>query len=83
MHSHYQDRRNYGKTEGGVLILVVMEDALALLSFGTFANVFLPVLILVVMEDALAHKICYPAFITDSVLILVVMEDALALKDGN
>ena len=64
-----------------VLILVLMEDALAL-RLEARKNNRLKVLILVLMEDALAHiKRNYPEITKEYVLILVLMEDALAL--GN
>ena len=61
-----------------VLILVVMEDALARKD-AEVKNFEKAVLILVVMEDALAHK-NYDTGLEyrGVVLILVVMEDALA-----
>ena len=61
-----------------VLILVVMEDALALIKLKADLSAW-RVLILVVMEDALAHVI-NAQYRADGrlVLILVVMEDALA-----
>ena len=54
MHSHF-GQNGGGFKSSSVLILVVMEDALALLGIAlSFA--FMIVLILVVMEDALAQK---------------------------
>ena len=61
-----------------VLILVVMEDALALPVLRVGGQEYPRVLILVVMEDALAHIDTRGRF-NFEVLILVVMEDALAL----
>ncbi len=61
-----------------VLILVVMDDALALLTYGTFSQQIARVLILVVMDDALAHTILHMINKEKVVLILVVMDDALA-----
>ena len=60
-----------------VLILVVMDDALALM--GCCRGINQHVLILVVMDDALAppsYTICVQSLCW--VLILVVMDDALA-----
>ena len=51
----HQDRREFRKTEGGVLILVLMEDALVHdNTFKVLKNN--NVLILVLMEDALVQK---------------------------
>ena len=52
MHSHQRNVQRDGST-GGVLILVVMDDALALPS-NTERVLTAVVLILVVMDDALA-----------------------------
>ena len=61
-----------------VLILVVMEDALALV-FDNINIKLVGVLILVVMEDALAPTVVDSQYGNSvCVLILVVMEDALA-----
>ena len=66
-------------SNGLVLILVVMEDALALLH-PSVRNIVPLVLILIVMEDALAPFFCIESnSFRKKVLILVVMEDALAL----
>ena len=63
-----------------VLILVVMDDALALILFMTDIKVSLNVLILVVMDDALALTVT-GYICKDAVLILVVMDDALARQE--
>ena len=52
MHSHSAEK-GQGRYSGGVLILVVMEDALALI-LKVYFQKMVKVLILVVMEDALA-----------------------------
>ena len=54
MHSHY-NRKNRNKTFGDVLILVVMDDALARRRCAAMPC-DIRVLILVVMDDALALK---------------------------
>ena len=61
-----------------VLILVLMEDALALIKVIIKLVALLPVLILVLMEDALAQFHSYRLRLQGRVLILVLMEDALA-----
>ena len=72
-----QERLNLFGPNGGVLILVVMEDALVrLISLKFNASIFL-VLILVVMEDALVLGESIDLRKAKLVLILVVMEDAL------
>ena len=78
MHSH----KIWGWVSEGifvVLILVLMEDALARVEVEAIQHEG-KVLILVLMEDALAHKknrVEDPK--SRKVLILVLMEDALAL----
>ena len=73
-HKNYDTGLEY---RGVVLILVVMEDALAQ-KRNAFKCVFKKVLILVVMEDALALAVFDDGTVYLAVLILVVMEDALA-----
>ena len=77
MHSHLSNFQ-IKEVTGGVLILVLMEDALAL--SGQASQKYLSaVLILVLMEDALAQN--FTRFFLEkvtAVLILVLMEDALA-----
>jgi len=69
----------YGLTpQQKVLILVVMEDALARLGLESICTRLEIVLILVVMEDALAQLPNEGRCIGLNVLILVVMEEALA-----
>ena len=77
MHSHQDDQEHASVEWREVLILVVMDDALALLVNEPHVKLYW-VLILVVMDDALA-----PVWWDDDnqewfVLILVVMDDALA-----
>ena len=61
-----------------VLILVLMEDALALFCFKSTNRNKRRVLILVLMEDALAQLLNAIENLYKYVLILVLMEDALA-----
>ena len=65
-------------TKKEVLILVVMDDALALLLQYRKQLLFTLVLILVVMDDALAPPTKPTLRQLKTVLILVVMDDALA-----
>ena len=78
MHSHHPYVTSYHCGEP-VLILVVMDDALAQKKIGSKKQKTYKVLILVVMDDALApnSKKLQQAGIK-VVLILVVMDDALA-----
>ena len=76
MHSHPSEFVG-ATTRSWVLILVVMEDALAPVNLLR-ESVLVTVLILVVMEDALAHTPVFEFSGDKGVLILVVMEDALA-----
>ena len=66
-----------------VLILVLMEDALARLFDHTTKITQTKVLILVLMEDALAPILKEINRLIPSVLILVLMEDALARVRRN
>ena len=65
----------------GVLILVLMEDALVP-SCGDIYGGVQGVLILVLMEDALVLRLSPFLFHTAFVLILVLMEDALVLYNN-
>ena len=71
-----QGRNGYPQ---GVLILVVMEDALVRQKAPENKAVG-NVLILVVMEDALVQRLVSILQTFERVLILVVMEDALVLQ---
>ena len=78
MHSHVLAYYNLAEISE-VLILVLMEDALALCNEPLCNSGYGEVLILVLMEDALA--LCFQPEtrnFLDFVLILVLMEDALA-----
>ena len=55
MHSHVMEKKQVIEQLLKVLILVVMEDALAQMAVRGGRKGNAPVLILVVMEDALAH----------------------------
>ena len=78
MHSHI-DKDKFKFDQKFVLILVVMDDALAHNMETPFVSIC-HVLILVVMDDALARMTFIPLSNDSSlVLILVVMDDALAL----
>ena len=77
MHSHKFHTTGMSVLENEVLILVVMDDALAR-SRTSITQTLVYVLILVVMDDALAHDDDFDEDFGPEVLILVVMDDALA-----
>ena len=80
MHSHECHLCVSGRIVFRVLILVLMEDALARRAVRCEMCGLFVVLILVLMEDALAHmEVVEQSDGYWVVLILVLMEDALAL----